>query len=92
MRVGFAVVLVIIVVATLFIIFVPVVPETTSVRGCLFGYTCPGTVDYYGSISFHFFNVGMVYFSCNGFQMVMSARGSPIICYSGMKIQSTQSH
>ena len=75
--------------ATLFIIFAPVVPESVVPFSCPYGYTCP-RVDFYGSILFHYFSVGMVYFACNGFQKVKSASGSPIMCYTGVKIQSTQ--
>jgi hypothetical protein len=71
--------------ATIFIIFVPVVPETAS-EPC-FGGGCPHytsllVFNYYGSISFHYFKVGMVYGACNsnGFQMVTSASRSPTFC------------
>ena len=84
-----AVVLGIIVVecATLFIIFVPVVPEIANLP-CFSGpIACPNqvsvyVVNYYGSISFHYFKVGMVYGACNGngFQMVASANRSPTFC------------
>ena len=67
--------------ATLFIIFVPIVPETAH-EPCLIG-ACARPVlefSYYGSISFHYFNVGMVFGACNGFQMVTSASRSPTFC------------
>jgi hypothetical protein len=68
---------------TLFILFVPVIAETAS-EPCL-GSACPQNVSvlvfhYYGSISFHYFKVGMVYGGCNGFQMVTSANRSPTFC------------
>jgi len=78
--------------ATLLVVFVPVVSETDSSYSCIHGYTCPKTIDYCGSISFHYFGVGMTYGACGGFQMVTSAGRSPVICFSSVKIPSTQSH
>jgi hypothetical protein len=67
--------------ATLFILFIPVVPETTNVP--CYANSCPQgpfVSDYYGSVSFHYFNVGMVFGACNGFQMVTSASRAPTFC------------
>ena len=72
--------------ATLFIIFVPVVPETASEYTCLYGYTCPKALNYYGSISFYYFGVGMAFQGCSGFQMVTSSGRSPTLCYSGVRL------
>jgi len=68
-------------IATLFVIFAPVVPETAK-EPCL-SHGCIQPVldfNYYGSVSFHYFNVGMVYGACNGFQMVTSSSASPAFC------------
>jgi len=71
-------------IATLFIIFVPVVPETAKEPCYMSTCTSPVLVyDYYGSITFHYFNVGMGYGACNGFQMVTSASRSPTYCGLG---------
>jgi hypothetical protein len=85
MRTSLALVIVFIIlaleIATLFIIFVPVVPETAK-EPCFMS-TCTQAVlvfDYYGSISFHYFNVGMVYGACGGFQMATSPNRSPVYC------------
>jgi hypothetical protein len=67
--------------ATLFVVFVPVVHETAE-EPCFMS-TCTQAVlvfDYYGSISFHYFNVGMVYGACGGFQMATSPNRSPDYC------------
>jgi hypothetical protein len=67
--------------ATLFVLFVPVVPETANVP--CYANPCPQgpfVSNYYGSVSFHYFNVGMVFGACNDFQMVTSASRSPTFC------------
>ncbi len=71
--------------ATLFVLFVPVVPQTAT-EPCypIGGSTqCPLGVlvfNYYGSISFHYFNVGMTYGAYGGLQMVTSPSWSPLYC------------
>jgi hypothetical protein len=59
---------------TLFVIFPPVVPETAKEPCFMSACTQPVLVfNYYGSISFHCFDIGIMYGACNGFQMVASA-------------------
>ena len=71
-------------VATMFVIFVPVVPETFR-DGCLSPCQYVYVVNYYGSISYHYFNVGVTYGACDGFQMSPSANQSPLFCMKATK-------
>jgi len=87
MRTTLALVIVITVIVvecgTLFVLFVPIVPETATAPCYTPACNMPILIfNYYGSVSFHYFNVGMVYGACNGFQMVTSASRSPNFCLS----------
>jgi len=83
MRTSLVVVIIILVeCVTLFAMLAPAVPETAE-EPC-YSDTCTQpvfVVHYYGSISFHFSGVGVVYGACGGFQMVTSASKSPWYCY-----------
>ena len=71
-------------IVTLFVFFVPVVPETFR-DGCLGNCQYVYVVNYYGSISYHYFNVGMTYGACDGFQMSPFANQSPLFCMKATK-------
>ena len=76
-----AVVLLTVTLAALFVVFVPVVPQTQPAPCYL---TCRSnsgyTAHYSASVSFVYFNIGGVYQGCNGYQLVGTTHAGPRLC------------
>jgi hypothetical protein len=66
--------------AGFFFVFAPVVPQVQAVPCYLQCSTLP-VAHYSASLSFHFFNLGGVYQSCNGYQLIETTHASPWYCF-----------